>query len=428
MIHSSLVLVYQRVLGFTTILCYAGATILSMAAIAAIAERSAPAALIWVLILGAGFLAVAGVNIQSAAKEQARDLEKLRNEAELSHIEVDRQRAAIDSLADGLEIGIFICDSRAVIQYANKRAMELFRIDQPAGRSIIAVTLSYDLEQLVLEAARSHTEQHKELNFAYPVERVGMATAWPEEAADHVFLSVYEITDLRRLERVRQDFVSNVSHELRTPLTIIRSMAETLLDEDVPNPDTTKRYLAKVVSEVDRLSMISNDLLILSAAESNPVRKQQCDIAELFHSTLNQLTSKSKDKGLSVEFIGLKHLEIAANPAQLSQVAINLIDNAINYTSSGGISVAVNQVDSEAVIEVKDSGMGISSEHLPRIFERFYRADKGRSRASGGTGLGLSIVKHIVEAHGGSIKVESSLNKGSTFTVRLPIGSVEPIA
>ena len=425
MLDPSLVLVQQRVLGLTTILCYAGATILSMAAIAAIAERTAPAGLIWVLILGAGFLALAGANIQSASKDQTRELEKLRNEAELSRIEVDRQRSAIDSLADGLETGIFICDSRAVIQYANKRAMELFRIEQPAGRSIIAVTLSYDLEQLVLEAAKTHSEQHKELSFAYPIERVGMAAAWPEDAADHVFLSVYEITDLRRLERVRQDFVSNVSHELRTPLTIIRSMAETLLDEDDPNPDTTKRYLAKVVSEVDRLSMISNDLLILSAAESNPVRKQQCDIAELFSSTLDQLTPKANDKGLSVKFVGLSHLEVAANPAQLSQVAINLIDNAINYTSSGEIAVEVQQVESEAVIQVKDTGMGISSEHLPRIFERFYRADKGRSRASGGTGLGLSIVKHIVEAHGGTIKVESSLNNGSTFTVKLPIRSVE---
>ena len=341
------------------------------------------------------------------------------SQIEQLHSELEGQRSAIDALADGLDIAVFICDPKANVRYANRRATVLFGFEDPQGRGILSVTLSHELEQLVLSAARHGTAQRAELNFRYPEERVGIAQAWRGES-DRVFLSVYDISDLRRLERVRQDFVANVSHELRTPLTLIRAMAETL--EDSPSEEVMGRYLKKIIEEVDRLSLISQDLLILSAAESNPVRKQSCDIAESLRSVVAQLLQKASEKGLTLSYIGPTSLVAEANQAQMTQVAINLIDNAINYTATGSITMTVTSEVGFIHIAVTDTGMGIASDHLPRIFERFYRVDKGRSRNTGGTGLGLSIVKHIIEAHGGSVSVESALNHGSTFTVRLPKG------
>jgi len=416
--------VINRAFLWTTVLCYGGAALLAVIAIVAFANPTLGYAFAWTLLLGGLLLAVAGANALTALRTQMEATKRALGDVDIARSQLDRQRTAVDALADGLEVAIFICDGRAGILYANRRAMELFRFDNPVGRSILAITLSYDLEQLVLEAFRIKQAQHAELNFAYPVERVGLAKAWPsDDNAERVFLSIYEITDLRRLERVRQDFVSNVSHELRTPLTIIRTMAETLMDDDPPDPDLARKYLPKITNEVDRLSMISNDLLILSAAESNPVRKHNCDIAETFRTVLDQLTPKASEKGLTVEFEGPRRFLIEANTAQMTQVAINLIDNAINYTPQGTIRVILRPGTDDVEIDVVDTGLGIASEHLPRIFERFYRVDKARSRAgSGGTGLGLSIVKHIVEAHGGRVTVDSALNEGSKFTVRLPIG------
>jgi len=335
------------------------------------------------------------------------------------HGELQSQRSSIDALADGLDVAVFICDPKANVRYANRRATTLFGFESPQGRPILSVTLSHELEQLVLAASRSQIRQQAEMSFRYPEERVGVAQAWRGES-DRVFLSVYDISDLRRLERVRQDFVANVSHELRTPLTLIRAMAETL--EDQPSDEVLGRYLRKIIEEVDRLSLISQDLLILSAAESNPVRKQSCDIAEVFRGVVAQLNQKATEKGLTLGYQGPSSLLTEANQSQLTQVAINLVDNAINYTTTGRVTVILSGDASCVEVSVRDTGIGIPSDHLPRIFERFYRVEKGRSRATGGTGLGLSIVKHIVEAHGGSVAVESALNHGSTFTIRLPLG------
>jgi len=246
---------------------------------------------------------------------------------------------------------------------------------------------------------------------------VGLVKAWPSPG-DRVFLSIFEITELRKLERIRKDFVANVSHEMRTPMTIIRAMAETLLDED--DLQIKEKYLTKIISEVDRLSTISQDLLVLSTAESNPVRKQNCDLAEIVMGVVHQLEPKAREKGIEFTYDGPDTLSINANGAQMIQIALNLFDNAINYTADGKVSVSLSEQEHFVELTVSDTGIGISSEHLGRIFERFYRVDKARSRSTGGTGLGLSIVKHIAESHGGSVSVTSALNEGSTFVVKLP--------
>ncbi len=344
-------------------------------------------------------------------------------EVEALRGDLEDQRQAVDALADGLDVALFVCDGQATVRYANRRAQEVFGFDRPAGRLLLEVTLSPPLEALVRAAATTGSAQPAEVSFGSTAERVGQAKAWTQSQRDgRVFLSLYEITDLRRLERIRQDFVSNVSHELRTPLTIIRAQAETLLDAEEPDPPLSQRYLSNIVAEVDRLSTMSQDLLVLSAAESNPVRKQACNVAEVLREASSGLQGQASEKGLRLTLEAPERCMVEANEAQMRQVALNLVENAINYTLRGDVEVSLKCGGQRAEIKVRDTGIGIAAEHLPRVFERFYRVDKGRSRSTGGTGLGLSIVRHIVEAHGGKVRVESALNVGSTFTISLPVG------
>lgn len=411
----------NRALIYSSALCFGGSSILAGFAAAAFLHREAMLDAGWILLTAAVFLATAGLALQGLWRGQHELLLERQSRLELLDAQLAQQANAVDSLADGLDIALFICDSKAAILYANRPALQLFRFSDPVGRTLLAVTLSHELEQLVLKAFQTQVDQHAEMNFAYPADRVGLAKAWPHDGANRVFLSVYDITDLRRLERVRRDFVSNVSHELRTPLTIIRSMSETILDDpDIPAAKRSQ-YLEKMISEVDRLTLMASDLLVLTAAESQAITKSAVDLAETFRGVTDQLVPKAKGKGLDLRYTGPFSMVVPAHAEQMRQVALNLIDNAINYTSQGRIIVALRQEGSWFVASVNDSGLGIASDDLPRIFERFYRVDKGRSRGTGGTGLGLSIVKHIVEAHGGTVSVDSSLNVGSTFTIRLPM-------
>lgn len=337
---------------------------------------------------------------------------------------LDDQAASVDALAEGLDVGIFICDSKATVLYANRKAEDLFRFENPVGRTLLAVTISYDLEQLAVRAVESGTTVRAEIVMTYPDERIALAEAWSEFRTGRVFVSVYDITSLRRLERIRTDFVANVSHELRTPLATIRTMAETIADE----PEDTQlrdRFLTKILSEVDRLSLITQDLLILSASESIAPRRQKCDLADVLRSVVNQLAPKAKSKDLALTFSGPETSTVQANANQMTQVFLNLVENAINYTNEGTVSVVLQNEGPYVVVRVEDTGIGIPSDHIQRIFERFYRVDKGRSRATGGTGLGLSIVKHIVEAHGGSVEVDSLFGRGSSFIVRVPAESAD---
>lgn len=335
------------------------------------------------------------------------------------------QRTAIDAFADGLEVAIIICDDRARVVYANRTACEMFGTPHPVGRALLAMTLSPELEAIVDESTRHGSAIEREIAFHRPGDRIAIAKAWaPEEASGRTFLSLIEISDLRRLERVRKDFVANVSHELRTPMTIIRAYAETLLDDD--DSALKDRYMTKIIAEVDRLTSISHDLLVLSSAESGTVGKGTCDLAEIVRGMMSGLDKQASDKGLKLGYEGPESLTIEADSAQMTQVAINLVENAVKYSREGSVVVRLQSEGEAARLCVQDTGIGIGSEHIERIFERFYRVDKGRIRREGGvggTGLGLAIVKHIVEAHGGTISVESVLNVGSTFCVRLPLGS-----
>lgn len=372
-------------------------------------------------VFGFGIASLLGW-VETARRYDAGVQEEKRLQSDIQGLEseVVRHRDALDDLADGLDAMIFLLDPSLRLLYANSRASEFFGVEDRDGEMLKAITLSDDLDQLTSEVARSRTGASREVVLHHPRMRIVQAQCWPEELGqDRLFLSLRDVTELRHLETVRRDFVANVSHELRTPMTTIRAMAETL-EEGEDDAELRERYLGKIIREVDRLTRITDDLLTLSIAESGKVQKDLCEFGDIVQSVASQLEKKAAEKGLklTIERDGVGLVE--GNETQLTQIAVNLIDNAINYTVEGEVSVVLRDAESGVELEVRDTGLGVSSEHLPRIFERFYRVDKGRSRASGGTGLGLAIVKHLVELHSGEVWVESALNRGSTFGVRFP--------
>ena len=361
-----------------------------------------------------------GIVAGRAESDAAGVLRARTRDAAALEARVEQQRRTVDALAEGLDSALFILDRTGRILYANPPARRLFGNDAPAGLSLAAATRNEELVGL-LSGTTGGGVRRAEIVFGYPQEWTGLAQAWEEPTERRVFVSVYEITELRRLERMRKDFVANVSHELRTPMTIIRGYAETLLDESPPRAETSGRMLPRIVAEIDRLARIVADLLTLSVSESGTARKEPCDLVEVVLSVTERLEAKAREKGLTLAYAGPEELLAGANPAQIGQVAMNLVDNALNYTAEGSVTVELRAERERAVLTVRDTGLGIDPAQAERVFERFYRVDRGRSRATGGTGLGLSIVRHIVEAHGGTVGVESTVGEGSTFRVELPL-------
>ena len=234
---------------------------------------------------------------------------------------------------------------------------------------------------------------------------------------------LHDVTEIRRLEAVRRDFVANVSHELKTPLTSISGYAETLVGEQ-PDPVTTKRFLEVILANARRMHRLVDGLLDLSKIESggwHPV-VEPLDAPSVVRETWGLFAERAaaRNIGFVPQFDG-KAGTIQADPDALRQILTNLFDNALRYTQPGGrITVTLAPDEGGVRLSVRDNGSGITPEHLPRIFERFYRADPARSREEGGTGLGLAIVKHLVEAHGGSVEAESQWGLGTTITCRFP--------
>lgn len=335
-------------------------------------------------------------------------------------------RNMLDGLADGLDVWILLLDNRGTIRYANQKAIEALGIKDAVGQSILAVTLSRELADLVASTTDSEPSHMTEVVLRHPRERNVMARVWSATTQnDQFFVSIYDVTDLRRLERARRDFVANVSHELRTPMATIRAMAETILDDPEEISGDTEKYLNRIVTEVDRLTRISDDLLTLSAAESKPKPKEPVRLSQIVVGAVNQVRPKAQRKGLALLTNDFPDVTVMGDAEALIQVMLNLLENAVNYTSEGHVKVDVDVEGDCAKVTVSDTGMGIPSDHIDRIFERFYRVDKARSRATGGTGLGLSIVRNIVDSHHGTVGVDSVLSQGSSFWVYLPIMETE---
>lgn len=235
---------------------------------------------------------------------------------------------------------------------------------------------------------------------------------------------INDITEIRRLEKIRSDFVANVSHELRTPLTSIRGFIETLREGAIDNIERRDRFLEIIEFEAERLTRLINDILTLSEIENlkEGFVKEDIVIDEEINEIFYIMEKTAKDKNIKlIKVLNCKDVVIKTSKDRLRQMIINLVDNGIKYTPEGGyVKVTTNDIENNIIIEVEDSGIGISKENIPRLFERFYRVDKGRSRKLGGTGLGLAIVKHIVESMKGTITVESEIGKGTKFTIILP--------
>ncbi len=332
----------------------------------------------------------------------------------------------IETLMRELAIGVLGVDRNRRIRLANPTAARLLgcRDGELTGRALIEASLSYEMLSLLTEVQNGASSVQRELRKSETTGktlRVNVVSVPEDGTVPCRFLILMEdVTELRRLETVRRDFVANVSHELRTPLASIRAMAETLQDGAVNDAAVSSRFMEIIVGEVERLTRLLEDLLILSRAESSLPDKQAFSLNTLIESAIERFQQQAERAGVRIEPF-LLPLNVVANKDQIDQVIVNLLDNAVKYTPAGGkIEVHAHRTSNEAVVNVKDTGIGVLNQDLPRLWERFYRADKARTRESGGTGLGLAIVKHIVEIHGGTVSVESEYGKGSVFTFTLP--------
>jgi two-component system phosphate regulon sensor histidine kinase PhoR len=349
---------------------------------------------------------------------------------QFAQLDEDRQqlRAVLGSMVEG----VVAVDAESNVLFANERAGELlsFSVSQAAGRKLWEVVRHrpvHDLVQQVLASVNGHTATLDATGFSHRSLTVHAARL-PGGPVRGAVLVFHDITDLRRLERLRQEFVANVSHELKTPLSVIVACVETLQQGAVDDLENRGKFLERIGAQSQRLLSLIVDLLSLARIESGEevLEPHEVGIEDAVRRCVERHLERARGKNQALEAAppGQQPAEgvIAwADEDALDQILDNLVDNAIKYTPAGGtIQIHWWADNGTCVVEVRDTGIGIAEADLPRVFERFYRADKARSRELGGTGLGLSIVKHLVQAMGGSVRASSRLERGTTFTVVLP--------
>jgi signal transduction histidine kinase len=337
-------------------------------------------------------------------------------DARMTALQADRTLLA--AVIASLEEGVVAVDSSQRVVQVNDAARRLLDIRVPLPFSLDMLPRDAILRDSLADAMHGRTSDPGEVSLNG---RTLLLTARPLEHGGAV-LALFDLTAMRRLESVRRDFVANVSHELRTPLTVIAGFTETLTEEGVP-PEKRRQFGEMILANTSRMQRIVDDLLDLSRIESggwvpNPgVIEAEPVIQDVF----TGLRAAAEAKGIELEVhIDPAAKNVFADRTALRQILSNLLENAVRYTSRGSVGVSTERVEGGVALSVSDTGTGILPEHLPRIFERFYRVDSGRSRESGGTGLGLAIVRHLVEAHGGRVEAESTAGRGTTMIVFLP--------
>jgi two-component system phosphate regulon sensor histidine kinase PhoR len=351
--------------------------------------------------------------------------------------ELERQIAGRESdtqtILGAMADGVLVVDARSRITLMNPTFQKLFDLRDPAvGVPLVEAVRHATLDQLVAETLETGEAMRSELSVADSRthgERQIEVSAVPIKKADDemsgAVVLFHDITELKQLDQIRREFVANVSHELRTPLSILRGYIEVLLDE----PETPREELARILSIMERhskrLQRLVDDLLSLAQLESSQATLELSDVRvdELLNNLIRDWKEKLAAKNLKV-IVDLtpEAFTLHADGTRLEEILHNLLDNAVKFSRENGqIHLQAVRRDSEMVLSVTDNGLGIGKEHLPRIFERFYRADKARSRELGGTGLGLAIVKHIAQLHGGRVEAESELGHGTTIRVMLPL-------
>ncbi len=343
--------------------------------------------------------------------------------------QITEERNKVKAILTSMNDGVIAIDRNGAILLINPAVERMFDIkyENSVGKTVIEVIRNFELEKLLHEALESNESLTRELQLMAPEPRsfrISTAPLTNESGVVGVVAVMRDITAFREVERMKTEFVANVSHELRTPLTSIKGFVETLLDGALEDQATARHFLEIINDEADRLNRLISDLLSLSRIEAKQreVHKKPLDLEKLIYNSSSILIplATEKNQSLNVNIIGRLPV-IDADEDMLGQLMINLVDNAIKYTPEGGqISIRAEQWNDGVKVAVSDTGIGIARESIPRLFERFYRVDKARSREMGGTGLGLAIVKHILEVHNGKIQVESRLGKGSTFTFYIP--------
>ena len=346
--------------------------------------------------------------------------------------QLSHEKNQIEAVLSAMSEGVMVVSEKGKIVLTNNTLKEMLNLsDDPFQKPYWEVLRNREVIKLIEGALENWKPGKKEIFYLYPEERYYLANVIPLNSPEkEVIVVMFDITEFKRLENIKADFIANVSHELRTPLTAIKGYTETLEEEAFESPQDQKHFLSIINRHADRLINIVSDLLVLSEVEGRDALSkenessnfEEVNIDEIIRSSLEALKSKATGKGLEVSFQSTQSAHmISANRFLFEQMFINLIDNAVKYTPEHGkIGIEISSRDKEIVVEIHDTGIGIPKESLPRIFERFYRVDKTRSRKMGGTGLGLSIVKHIVIIHGGKIEVQSEEGKGSRFTITLP--------
>ncbi|GIW46760.1 MAG: hypothetical protein KatS3mg078_0637 [Deltaproteobacteria bacterium] len=342
-----------------------------------------------------------------------------------------REKTQLQAVLTAMNEGVVVISAEGRVVLVNNALKDMLNIKGDCtGKAYWEVLREVKLVELIENVMQNRRPEKEEITFLYPRERNYMVNALPLNLpAGGIILVLFDITEFKRLEQIKADLVANVSHELRTPLTAIKGYIETLENENT-SKEERNYFLSIVKRNTERLINIVSDLLVLSEIENrnslfrdDPRQDfEDIDVGEIVFSSLEAVKNNALDKKLNTVLDIEESLPpLKGNRFLLEQMIINLMDNAVKYTPEGGtIGIRCFKSNSELVLEVFDTGIGIPKEHIPRIFERFYRVDKTRSRKLGGTGLGLSIVKHIVILHGGKIEVQSEEGKGSRFIVTIP--------
>ena len=350
---------------------------------------------------------------------------------------LSREENKVRTILAGMVEGVVAVDPYAQILHMNKAACEILNVsvDDPEGWHIYDVIEVEEVGELLRQTLRDGVERVEELKIMKDdQEQVLEAHASPLRGRDGELsgglVVLDDVTQIQRLERVRTDFVANVSHELKTPVTAISGLVETLIESEEMDQETRSRFLEKIQNQSFRLSTLVADLLALSRVEAQDeqeIELRRMDLRIVVMDSVRRAMVAAEEKDIQLHSqLPEDEVNVEGDEEALRQVVDNLLDNAIKYTQGGGgVSLSIEVEEEWAILLVKDSGIGIEAEHLERIFERFYRVDKARSREVGGTGLGLSIVKHFTARMGGVVGVESEPGVGTTFRVELPLALEE---
>lgn len=342
----------------------------------------------------------------------------------------EMQQDRLGTLIENMGSGLILIDSRGYINLVNRTYKEIFSVKQEEylNKLYYEVIEHKEVSDIIELVFMTEQKVKKQVLLSLSLERrhfeiygapiIGINDVWKG-----ILLVFHDITELKKLEQVRKDFVANVSHELKTPITSIKGFSETLLDGAMEDKNTLEAFLNIILKESDRLQSLIQDLLDLSKIEQQGYTLSigEINLVQLLQEVLPILNGKAEEKNIALVFETTSpKMVLEGDFYRLKQVFINLITNAITYTpNEGKVFISIDEDPSHIITTIKDTGIGMSKEELPRIFERFYRIDKARSRNSGGTGLGLAIVKHLVEAHSGQIVVDSEVGKGTTFIIKL---------